>query len=184
MFGVLALLIHRRRRRILVIRRIGEDIELAIDQEDVHALFPITCHGTQMTIHVKGAPMYEIYLQLVGANQRGITLHEARGTIHGPERDWFPSDIDRSVASPVFDVPGAGTLRKMVDRVRVADASGRWRRTTVVASLDAVNKPREITCPAAAASSRASASLDRARAFPGCRRSRAPGCLLRTDPSC
>jgi hypothetical protein len=116
-FGALAWIIHARRRRALSIRRAGDAIELVIPQENVTLDFPIACHGSQTTIHVRGAPMYEVYLQLVGKNRQAITLHETRGTIHGPQERWFENDIDRSVSGAVFDVAGAGTLARIVARI-------------------------------------------------------------------
>jgi hypothetical protein len=116
-FGAIAYGVHLRRRRALSIRRVGDAIELVIFRENVTLEFPLTPHGSQSTVHVRGAPMYEVYLQLVGKNRQAITLHETRGTIHGPQNGWYPNDIDRSLASPLFDVSGAGTLAKIIARI-------------------------------------------------------------------
>jgi hypothetical protein len=114
---LLAAVLHQRRRLSLRVERIGDRSRLVIDRAGVVLDFPITCHGKQFESRVGRVPINEVYLQLVDANRRAILLHETRGAIYGPQEAWFKDDVDRSVASPLFDVSGAGVLAKVRDWV-------------------------------------------------------------------
>ena len=116
-FALPAYLLHRSRRRRLRITRHGDAIKLAVPEAALELDFPLECRGTQFIMRVNRVPMHEVFLQLVDGKRRGVVLHETRGAIHGPERNWFKETLDRTVPSQQFDVSGAGTLAEVRDWV-------------------------------------------------------------------
>lgn len=118
-FGVLAIVMHTVRRRTLRIERTGERLRVVIDKEGVAIDFPIACHGTQMQNPVGRVPMYDVYLQIVGAGG-AILLKETRGAAYGPVDGW-PNDIDRSVKSTVYNLSSlndASLLRGWIEALK------------------------------------------------------------------
>lgn len=105
-----AFVIHRRRRRTARIVRQGEDLALVVDGADVRLSFPLTLRGRQVTMHMNGVPVREVYMQCISPDGRAVVFHETRGAIHGERPNWFDDGIDRGRPGPEFDVGGATAL--------------------------------------------------------------------------
>ena len=106
--------VHRTRRRTLRITRTDDGKhQLVIEGERIHLTFPLGVSGDQMTNHVNGIPMYEVFLKLVDANQRGgVFFVETRGTIYGPQQDWLHG-VDRAVSCERFEAGKVGQLAEL-----------------------------------------------------------------------
>jgi len=109
-----AFALHRTRRRVLRITRTDDGKhQLVIEREQIHLTFPLGVSGDQMTNHVNGIPMYEVFLKLVDANQRGgVFFVETRGAIHGSQPDWLKG-VDRTVSCERFEAGKVGQLAEL-----------------------------------------------------------------------
>jgi hypothetical protein len=119
-----AVIVHRRRRRVLRIVHGPDGHHLIIERENVLLEFPLRISGDQMTNHVNGIPMYEVWLKLADA-RNGILLVETRGAIHGSQPNWL-SEIDRSVSATRFEAGSVGMLSKLraiVEQINAAAAA-------------------------------------------------------------
>jgi hypothetical protein len=77
--------------------------------------FPLRVSGSQVTVHLRGVPMYHVYLKLRDEQGRAVLLQEIRGAIHGPQRDWL-DDMDPTPATS-FDVNAKGDAVRIRSRV-------------------------------------------------------------------
>lgn len=110
LFGFAGFMVHRRRRRITRVVRQGEELFLVVDGADVRLPFPLALRGAQVTMHLNGVPVREVYLQCIAPDGRAVVFHETRGAIHGERPNWFSNGVDRTRPGPELDVGGATAL--------------------------------------------------------------------------
>jgi hypothetical protein len=117
-FGGLAFLVQHRRRRTLQITKQENVRKLVVDGAEL--TFPLRVCGTQITVHVRGAPMHYVHLQCVDEARRAVFFREVRGTIHGRHDVWPDNGLDPSSPGPAFDVGGTtalADLRRRIERI-------------------------------------------------------------------
>ena len=126
-FGIAAYVLQRKRRRRLRILRHGDALRLVVPDAGVELEFPLECRGCQLATHANSVSTYELYLQLVDGRKRSLLLREVRGTKAGPQTDWFPDNLNRSLVTGSLDVSVPGTLatvRGWVEQLETTRANG------------------------------------------------------------
>ena len=120
-----AVVLHRRRRRQLLIVRTGDAHHLVVERENVRIAFPLGISGDQFTESMRGIPIYHVYLKLADANGRGgVFIEETRGAIHGPQEGWL-TQTDRSFQATRFESGRVGTLAQLRAAVEAINARTR-----------------------------------------------------------
>jgi len=114
-FAVPGVIVWMKRKRKLHVVRDRRSTRLVVPNE-TELTFPLTASGSQYTEHMRGVPIYHVYLKLIDVEGRGILFKETRGAIHGPVRDWFAT-VDQTVRATSYDVSSAGDAARIRDFV-------------------------------------------------------------------
>ena len=112
-FAAVALAIHARRGRTLRVVRDDGRLRLQVAEENIDLPGPLSCRGRQVTVRIKGIPVYHVYLQVIGSDGNAILLLETRGAIHGALEDWPQDSLGEAHTVLELDVGGAGQLRAL-----------------------------------------------------------------------
>lgn len=117
LFAIPAAWLWQKRKRTLQFVRAGEKRKLVVPGM-VELTFPLALSGSQMTVHLRGVPMYHVYLKLRDEQGRAIFFQEIRGAIHGAQPGWFEKiDATPSMPAASFDVNAKGDIARIRSRV-------------------------------------------------------------------
>jgi hypothetical protein len=91
----IALRLRARRRRPMRIVREGHAVKLIVEGGPELTL-PIEQTGMQITVAVRNAENWRLFLRLSAARGGVLLLEEGRGTLHGEQKDWLGGVTDPS----------------------------------------------------------------------------------------
>jgi hypothetical protein len=114
-FAIPSVIVWIKRKRVMRVVRDRRGVRLVVPGE-TELTFPLTATGSQYTEHMRGVPIYHVFLKLVDGDGRGIVFKETRGAIHGPQRQWFEK-VDQTARATSYDVSSAGDAARIRDFV-------------------------------------------------------------------